>query len=100
MTIRNLEIKQVTIAGIAGFQIQGIYRDCSDSFWETIAHAAVFKDRRRAERFLEKVKAVPSWEYGRLKTGGYPEQQWGAPVGAYTSVSNLIQTNVAAYSPL
>ena len=61
--MRNLEVVEVNINGMVGFQIQGIWRACSDSLWETIAHAAVFRDRVRANKFLAKVKTRPSWEY-------------------------------------
>jgi hypothetical protein len=63
--ISHLEVKQVSIKGQVGFQIQGYYRQCSDAYFESIAHAAVFRDRGRAEAFLKRVRfgGKPSWKY-------------------------------------
>ena len=54
--MRNLQVVKVNIKGMDGFQIQGLNRACSDSLWEPIAHAAVFREEKRAERFLQKVR--------------------------------------------
>jgi hypothetical protein len=48
MSIRDLTVCEIKIHGMKGYQVQGLYRPCSDSFWEPVAHAAVFKDRLRA----------------------------------------------------
>lgn len=92
MSITKHEVKPVTIAGVKGYQVQALYRDCSDSFWEPIAHAAVFRTPERAQRMLERIKRTGSWQYNWA--------YWGAPVGSYTSSSCAIQTSVAPFSPL
>jgi len=93
MTYRNLEVKPVNIAGVPGFQIQGIWRACSDSFWETVAHAAIFPTSERAERFLKRVKATPWWEW---KGSG----QWGVPVSHVLSNTDYIQHHAPVYCPV
>ena len=47
--MRNLQVVKVNIKGMDGFQIQGLDLACSDSHWEPIAHAAIFRDEKRAE---------------------------------------------------
>jgi hypothetical protein len=69
MLARNFNVIEVEINGMSGYQVQGWYRDCSDSMFETVAHAAVFRDRARAERFLKRSKPFPKdWKH------------WGKPV--------------------
>lgn len=90
--MRNLCVVEVKIHGMIGYQIQGLYRDCSDSFWETVAHAAVFRDRARAEKFLKKCGSRPGWEYNW--------KHWGKPANYIHSFVDAIQTPVAVYSVL
>jgi hypothetical protein len=92
MSIRDLCVAEVKIHGVTGYQVQGLYRPCSDSFWEPVAHAAVFKDRPRAEKFLEKCKKKPSWEYDWA--------HWGKPADYVRSLADYIQRSVAVYSVL
>jgi hypothetical protein len=92
MTFRNHSVQPVTIAGVKGFQVQCLYRDCSDSMWEPMAHAAVFQTRERAERMLKRVKTKASWEYDW--------SQWGVPVSHTLSVCSAVQNHVHVYSPL
>jgi hypothetical protein len=62
--ISHLEVKQVSIKGQVGFQVQGLYRQCSDSYYEPVAHAAVFRDQARAENFLKRIRFSKSpWQY-------------------------------------
>jgi len=49
--MRNLSVVNVNVKGMIGYQIQGIHRACSDSLWETVAHAAIFRDKARAESY-------------------------------------------------
>ena len=88
--MRNLQVVKVNIKGMDGFQIQGLDRACSDSHWEPIAHAAIFRDEKRAERFLEKVrKSSPqrlNWAY------------WGVPQNNLVNVCNAFQGLVAPFS--
>jgi len=90
--MRNLSVVNVNVLGMNGYQIQGIHRACSDSLWETAAHAAIFRDKARAERFLERVKkAGPydlNWEY------------WGVPQGARVSAVDAYKNHVAPFSVL
>lgn len=90
--IRNLEVSQVDIRGMVGWQVQGLYRDCSDSLYEVVAHAAVFRDKARAERFLEVVRSKPSWEWQWA--------HWGAPAGSYFSGVEAMQSCAPVYSVL
>lgn len=90
--MRDLRVVEVTIHGMTGYQVQGLWRDCSDSLWETIAHAAVFRSRDRAERFLAKCGSRMSWEYNWA--------WWGKPVNYVHSFVDAIQTPVAVYSVL
>ena len=90
--MRDLRVVEVQIHGMTGYQIQGSWRACSDSLWETIAHAAVFRDRARAERFLVKVKTRPSWQCNW--------QHWGKPADYLHSSIDAIQSSVTVYSVL
>ena len=90
MSIRDITVCEIKIHGMKGYQVQGLYRPCSDSFWEPVAHAAVFKDRLRAERFLKKCKSRPSWEYDW--------EHWGKPADYVRSLADCIQQPVAVYS--
>jgi len=90
--MKNLRVVEVQIHGMTGYQIQGSYRDCSDSLWETVAHAAVFRDRARAERFLQKCSSRPSWEY--------KWRHWGKPANYIHSSADAIQGSVTVYSVL
>lgn len=89
--IRNLQVATVRNAGVVGYQIHGLYRDCSDSLWDVIAHAAIFRDKARAERFLKKVQRKMSqfnWQY------------WGAPQDSVIYGTEAIQRRVAPFSVL
>ena len=89
MLVRNLSVIEVQINGMLGYQVQGWYRDCSDSLFETVAHAAVFRDRARAERFLKRSKPFPKdWKH------------WGKPVGYIHSDIDAFQGSVAVSSVL
>jgi len=90
--VRDLKVVEVEIRGMAGYQVQGLYRDCSDSFWETVAHDAVFRDPVRAERFLEKCRGRPSWRWDW--------QHWGRPADHLPSDADAIQRSVAVYTVL
>lgn len=90
--MRDLSVVEVQIHDMTGYQIQGSYRDCSDSLWETVAHAAVFRDRARAERFLQKCGSRPSWEYNW--------HHWGKLANYSHSFADAIQGSVAVYSVL
>lgn len=90
--MRDLRVVKVQIHGMTGYQIQGSWRDCSDSLWETIAHAAVFRDPTRAERFLQKCGSRPIWEYSW--------RHWGKPANYCHSSVDAIQTPVAVYTVL
>lgn len=64
MSIRNLQVEEVTIKGaVVGYRVGGISRDCSDSLWDPIAHRAIFRSRERAERFLARVRNTASWNW-------------------------------------
>ena len=90
--IRNLEVCTVKVAGMIGYQIHGLYRDCSDSLYEVIAHAAIFRDKARAERFLKKVCASGrshfDWKY------------WGKPHDTFIRGTEAIQGRVVVFSVL
>jgi len=88
--IRNLEVATVQIAGMIGYQIHGLYRDCSDSLYDVIAHAAIFRDKARAERFLAKVRSA-----GRLDW-----QFWGVPQNSVIKGTEAVQGRVAPFSVL
>lgn len=90
--MRDLTVVEVVIHGMRGYQIQGLWRACSDSLWETLAHAAIFRDRVRAERFLKKCRTKPSWEYNM--------KHWGVPTNHCISVVDAIQTPAKVYSVL
>jgi len=90
--MRDLQVVEVQIHGVTGYQVQGNWRACSDSLWETMAHAAVFRDRARAERFLAKVKTRSSWEWNW--------QHWGKPSNYIHSKIDAIQSSVTVYSVL
>lgn len=90
--MRNLEVATVRVAGMIGYQIHGLYRDCSDSFWEVVAHAAIFRDKARAERFLKKVKSKHSWQYDW--------KYWGVPQDNVINGTEAIQVRVAPFSVL
>lgn len=90
--MRDLQVVEVKIHGMTGYQVQALWRDCSDSLWETIAHAAVFRDRARAERFLKKCGSRSSWEYNW--------RHWGKPANYIHSFADAIQGSVAVYSVL
>ena len=88
--IRNLEVATVKVAGMIGYQIHGLYRDCSDSLYDVIAHAAIFRDKARAERFLAKVRSA-----GRLDL-----QFWGVPQNSVIKGTEAVQGRVAPFSVL
>ena len=90
--MRDLKVVPIKVAGMAGFQIQGIHRACSDSLWEVVAHAAVFRDQARAERFLQKVKGKCSWEYDW--------KYWGVPHDHMVSDIDAFKGHVAPFSVL
>lgn len=89
--MRDLRVVKVQICGMTGYQVQGWYRDCTDSFWETVAHAAVFRDIVRAEQFLQKCKKV-----GRQ----YDWRHWGKPADYCRNTADAIQRSVAVYTVL
>lgn len=86
--MRNLQVATVKVAGMVGYQIHALYRDCNDSLWEVIAHAAVFRDKARAERFLAKVRDA----------GHIDWQFWGAPQDNCIRGTEAIQGRVAPFS--
>ena len=86
--MRDLHVNPVTIAGMAGFQIHGLHRACSDSFWEVAAHPAVFRTRDRAERFLAKIKAARRIDYA----------YWGVPHDAIISPADAFKGHIAPFS--
>jgi hypothetical protein len=90
--IRNVEVAQVNIQGMVGYQVQCLYMDSSDGMFECIAHAAVFRTAKRAEAMKQRIlsKATWSWDWS----------VWGRPVGTYFSVCDAIQAHVAAFSVL
>ena len=88
--IRNLEVATVKVAGMIGYQVHGLYRDCSDSLYDVIAHAAIFRDKARAERFLAKVRSA-----GRLDW-----QFWGVPQDNVIRGTEAVQGRVAPISVL
>ncbi len=90
--MRSLEVAAVKINGMIGYQIHGLHRACSDSLWEVVAHAAVFRDKARAERFLKKVMSKPSWNYDW--------QYWGVPQGHVVSSIDAFKGHVAPFSVL
>lgn len=92
MTTRNFQVVTVKVADMIGYQIHALYRDCSDSMYEVIAHAAVFRDKARAERFLNKVCSS-----GRLH---FNWQYWGKPQNCVISGIEANQTRVAPFSVL
>lgn len=84
---RNLQVTEVTVMGMKGYQIQGVWRMCSDSFWEDVAHGAVFRSRSRAEAFLRRIKA-----------SSMRDQYWGKPHDYMTSMADCNQSCVNVYS--
>ena len=90
--IRKLTVEPVTIRGVDGFMIQGMWRACSDSFWEHISHDAFFASRKRAEAMLARMGTKPGWEYDW--------SHWGVPIDRGLSNLDYVQQHVAAYSPL
>ena len=88
--IRSLEVATVKVAGMVGYQIHGLYRDCSDSLYDVIAHAAIFRDKARAERFLAKVRA----------SGCLDWQFWGVPQSNFIRGTEAVQGRVAPFSVL
>ena len=90
--MRNLQVIKVNIKGMEGFQIQGLDRACSDSFWEPIAHAAIFRDEKRAELFLQKVRKSNSWSRNW--------KYWGAPQDHYIGPADAFKHHVAPFSIL
>ncbi len=88
--MRNLQVVKVNIKGMDGFQIQGIHRSCSDSLWEPIAHGAIFRDEKRAERFLQKIRSVSSWNINW--------KCWGVPQAHCVSIADAFQGHVAPFS--
>ena len=88
--MRNLQVVKVNIKGIDGFQIQGLDRACSDSHWEPIAHAAIFRDEKRAERFLQKVRGSSPWKLNY--------KYWGVPQSHKVSGCDAFQELVAPFS--
>ncbi len=75
---------------IVGYQVAGVHRACSDSLWEPIAHAAIFRTEERAERFLAKVRAAGLIDWNH----------WCIPFGHTTSPVDAFHHQVATYSVL
>jgi hypothetical protein len=92
MAIRQLQVKPVTIRGAAGFQVQCLWSMDSDSMYEQLAHAAVFRCRQRAERFLARIKSKPSWNWDW--------SQWGVPADCGLSNLDYVQAHAPVYSVL
>jgi len=90
--VSHHEVKRVEICGMVGWQIHALRRDCSDSMYEPVAHAAVFRQPERAAAMLERVRRKPSWEYDW--------SQWGVPVGSYVSPADAWKGHVAPYTVL
>ena len=88
--MRNLQVVKVNIKGMDGFQIQGLDRACSDSLWEPIAHAAIFRDEKRAERFLQKVRGSSPWNRNW--------EYWGVPQDRMVNVCDAFKGLVAPFS--
>ena len=88
--MKNLQVVKVNIKGMDGFQIQGLDRACSDSLWEPIAHAAIFRDEKRAERFLQKVRVSSPWNRNW--------KYWGVPQSHKVSGCDAFQELVAPFS--
>ncbi len=56
MAIRNIEVAPVKFRNkVVGYSVSGIYRDCTDSLWETFTHHAIFRTEERAQAFLERI---------------------------------------------
>lgn len=92
MSVRSLEVATVRVAGMIGYQIHGLYRDCSDSLWDVVAHAAIFRDKARAERFLKQVQRKPSWEFDW--------KYWGKPQNSVIYGTEAVQVRVNPFSVL
>ena len=91
--ISRPEVKEVNVKGQIGFQICALYRDCSDSFYEPIVHAAIFPNRERAEKFLKRaIRRKSPWEYDF--------SQWGVSPSCGLSNSCAIQFYAPIYSVL
>ena len=88
--MRNLQVDAVEINGMIGYQIHGLHRACSDSLWEVVAHAAIFRDKARAERFLAKVKSAGKFNYA----------YWGVPQDHVISAIDAFKRRVAPLSVL
>lgn len=59
MAIRNFAVEPVLFRKeVVGYSIVGLYRDCSDSFWEPITHNAIFRTKERAEKFFQMFDAA------------------------------------------
>jgi len=87
--VQGLSVVPVQINGMSGYQVQAFYRVSRDDLFERVAHAAVFQDRARAERFLERSKPYPKdWKH------------WGKPAGYTHSTVDAIQRSVAVYTVL
>jgi hypothetical protein len=86
--IRNLTVVEVCISGMRGFQIRGLIRACSDSLWEPIAHAAVFRSAERAERFLQKKRGAAPLNWSA----------WGVPQDHVVSDTDAFQHYAAPFS--
>jgi len=95
MTIRNIRVEATNIGGVSGWQVHAIFRACSDSLWEPLAHAAVFvqAEHDRAEKLVERMRSKPSWEWSG-------KDCWGVPVGNVLSKIDAIQKHVAPYTVL
>lgn len=89
MMLKNLMVREVNIHGMKGYQITGICRIDSDSFWEDIAHGAVFRKRSRAEFFLKRI-LTNRW--------AIQPKYWGKPYGYCENDCDYIQTPVSVYS--
>ena len=64
MSVRNLEVSPVKFRNqVVGYSVSGIYRDCSDSLWDTFTHHAVFRTKERAEAFLVRIRKSPGTQF-------------------------------------
>jgi hypothetical protein len=90
--IASLQVKPVYFGREhIGYCVAGVHRACSDSLWEPIAHAAIFKTQVRAERFLAKIKA---------SSRSLDWQHWGIPFGHSASSIDAFKHQPAYYSVL
>lgn len=89
---KKLHVAEVNCEGTIYWQVQALYRDCPDSFWEVIGHNALFRSRERAENFLARMLRSVSPQ----GDGWY----WGVPPDCKASASCAIQGHPPFFSVL